>query len=80
MHIASGGEDALEEIWLMTVEKWQAAAELSAIITDCPTANPVTTTRRSIALYRNKIAANRSRLGSPRYSNPQKFKRKDTSK
>ncbi len=62
--LASGGPAAGIEAWLMMTEKWQAAAELHAdLLPRGAAANPLASSRRAVALYRRKVAANARRLG-----------------
>ena len=61
--IAEGGPAAGMEAWLMMTEKWQAAAEIQAdLLSRGATASPAATTRRTLAHYRRKVAANDRRL------------------
>ncbi len=61
--MARGGPAAGTEAWLMLSEKWQAAAELQAdLLTGGPAASPAAATRRTLAHYRRKVAANHRRL------------------
>ena len=61
--IAAGGPAAGLEAWLMLSEKWQAATEIQAdFLTRGPGASPVATTRRALAVYKRKVAANDRRL------------------
>ena len=61
--IAEGGPAAGMEAWLMLTEKWQAAAEIQAeLLSQGARASPAATTRRSLAHYRRKVAANDRRL------------------
>ena len=61
--IAEGGPAAGMEAWLMLTEKWQAAAEIQTeLLARGPDASPEATTRRTIAHYRRKVAANHRRL------------------
>jgi hypothetical protein len=61
--IAAGGPNAGMEAWLMLSEKWQAAVELqSDLLARGPSATPVIATRRALAHYRRKVAANDRRL------------------
>ena len=62
--LAEGGPAAGMEAWLMCAEKWQSAAELQTeLLLEGPTAGPEASTRRALAHYRRKVAANRRRLG-----------------
>jgi len=61
--IAEGGPAASIEAWLMLTEKWHAAAELQTeLLAYGPNASPVATTRRTLAHYKRKVAANGRRL------------------
>ena len=61
--IAAGGPAAGMETWLMLSEKWQSAVEIqSDLLARGPDANPATTTRRTIAHLKRKVAANDRRL------------------
>jgi hypothetical protein len=61
--IAAGGPAAGMEAWLMLTEKWQAAAEIQTdLLARGANASPATATRRSLAVYRRKVAANDRRL------------------
>lgn len=60
--IAEGGPAAGMEAWLMLAEKWQAAAEIQTELVRGGKATPVAATRRMLAHYRRKIAANGRRL------------------
>ena len=61
--IAEGGPAAGMEAWLMLTEKWQAAAEIqSDLLSRGASASPVATTRRTLAHYQRKVAANDRRL------------------
>jgi hypothetical protein len=61
--IATGGAPAGMEAWLMLSEKWQAAVEVqSDLLVRGPGATPVIATRRALAHYRRKVAANDKRL------------------
>ena len=61
--IAEGGPVAGMEAWLMLTEKWQAAAEIQAeLLSRGANASPATVTRRTLAHYRRKVAANDRRL------------------
>ena len=61
--IAEGGPGAGLETWLMLTEKWQAAAEIQTdLLLRGPSASPASTTRRTLAHYRRKVAANDRRL------------------
>ena len=61
--IAGGGPAAGLEAWLMLSEKWQAATEIQAdLLTRGAGASPVATTRRALAVYKRKVAANDRRL------------------
>ena len=61
--IAEGGPAAGMEAWLMLMEKWQAAAEIQTdLLSRGANASPASATRRSLAVYRRKVAANDRRL------------------
>jgi hypothetical protein len=61
--IAEGGPAAGMEAWLMLTEKWQTAAEIHTdLMSRGPNASPATTTRRTLAHVRRKVAANDRRL------------------
>lgn len=61
--MAEGGPAAGVEAWLMLSEKWQAATEIQTdLLTHGPNASPVATTRRALAHYKRKVAANDRRL------------------
>lgn len=61
--IAAGGPAAGLETWLMLSEKWQSAVEIqSDLLSRGPGANPATTTRRTLAHLKRKVAANDRRL------------------
>jgi len=61
--IAEGGPAAGFEAWLMLSEKWQAAAEIHAdLMVRGPGSTPVAATRRALAHYKRKVAANDRRL------------------
>lgn len=61
--MAEGGPAAGMEAWLMLTEKWQAAAEVQTdLLARGASASPATATRRSLAVYRRKVAANDRRL------------------
>jgi hypothetical protein len=64
--IASGGPAAALEAWLMLSEKWHAATEIQAdLLTRGPDASPVATTRRALAVYKRKVAANDAACAKP---------------
>ena len=60
--IAAGGPAGAAEAWRMMAEKWQAAAELQADLLARSGASPATATRRTLAHYQRKVAANGRRL------------------
>lgn len=61
--MAEGGPAAGLEAWLMLSEKWQAAAEIQAeLLISGPNASPEASTRRALAHYKRKVAANHRRL------------------
>lgn len=62
--IAEGGPAAGLETWLMLTEKWQAAAEIQADLLSKKGVNsgPEAATRRAVAHYKRKVAANDRRL------------------
>ena len=63
VRIAEGGPAAGIEAWLMLTEKWQTAAEIqSDLLSRGAGASPVATTRRTLAHYKRKVAANDRRL------------------
>jgi hypothetical protein len=61
--IAEGGPAAGMEAWLMLMEKWQAATEIQTdLLSRGANSSPATATRRSLGIYRRKVAANDRRL------------------
>ena len=61
--LAEGGPAAGIEAWLMLSEKYQTAVEVQAdLLTGGANASPLTTTRRTLARYKRKVAANDRRL------------------
>ena len=61
--IAEGGPAAGLEAWLMLTEKWQTAAEIQTdLLSRGANASPAATTRRTLAHYKRKVAANDRRL------------------
>ena len=61
--IAAGGPAAGVETWLMLSEKWQSAVEVQCdLLLRGPGSTPVIATRRALAHYRRKVAANDQRL------------------
>ena len=60
--LAEGGPAAGIEAWLMLSEKVQTAVEVQADLLAGANASPLTTTRRTLARYKRKVAANDRRL------------------
>ena len=61
--LSAGGPAAGVEAWLMLTEKWQAAAEVQAdLLRRGASVTPATATRRTLARYERKVAANYRRL------------------
>ena len=60
--MAEGGPAAGIEAWLMLSEKVQTAVEVQSDLLAGANASPLTTTRRTLARYKRKVAANDRRL------------------
>jgi hypothetical protein len=60
--MAEGSPAAAMEAWLMLSEKIQTTVEVQADLLAGANASPLTTTRRTLARYKRKVAANDRRL------------------